>query len=52
MSAISKIKDSWQEFIKRSGEANREMFGDNTPDCCKMNNQTDKRKEQTANTSR
>ena len=51
MSIISKIKESYQDFIKRSGEANKEMFGDGVPYCCKMKNQTQKQSGQDNKTS-
>ena len=49
MSIISKIKESYQDFIKRSGEANKEMFGDGVPDCCKMNNQMSRQQGKSKN---
>ncbi len=37
MKLLSGIKNSWNGWLKRLAEANKQQFGSETPDCCKIN---------------
>ena len=36
---LEDIRDAWNAWLLKVGEANRKEFGDTVPDCCKMNRQ-------------
>lgn len=40
MSLWERIKEAFMEYLERVAKENKEMFGNDTPDCCKMNDQT------------
>ena len=40
MSLFDRIKEAFMEYLERVAKENKEMFGNETPDCCKMNDQT------------
>lgn len=36
---LENIRDAWNAWLLKVGEANKKEFGDTVPDCCKMNRQ-------------
>ncbi len=34
-----RIKRAFHNFLLKLGQENKEMFGDSTPDCCRLNRQ-------------
>ena len=44
MSLRQKIKEKWNNYLKRLSEANREVFGREPLDCCKLNRKPQKNK--------
>lgn len=45
MSIINKLKSSVNSFLSTLAKDNKELFGDGTPDCCKLNQQSNKGKK-------
>lgn len=36
------LKAAVQRYLDRMAKSNRELFGDETPDCCKLNRQNNR----------
>lgn len=45
MSIINKLKSSVNSFLSTLAKDNKELFGDGTHDCCKLNQQSNKGKK-------
>jgi hypothetical protein len=37
MSIWKRIKQSWNKYLERMAQSNKEMFGNERPDCCTIN---------------
>lgn len=44
MSLLSAIKKRWNNYLEKLAKANKESFGGDVPDCCKMGRSTNEAK--------
>ncbi len=42
MLLLKRLREKWNHYLERLSNANKATFGDETPDCCKLNRKNNK----------